>query len=157
AVAEQGRVTIALDQPTGLPVVEGDTDQLHQLLVNQIDNAIKYGGEGTTVTVAAAALGAAPADAGAASGRPSIRVAVTDQGPGIAAEHLPRLTERFYRVDSGRSRRLRGTGLGLAIVKHILRRHQGHLAIESRVGVGSSFIVYLPTITGQGASVTTLS
>ncbi|MGD9508664.1 MAG: sensor histidine kinase, partial [Geminicoccaceae bacterium] len=77
AVAEQGRVTIALDLPTGLPVVVGDTDQLHQLLVNLIDNAIKYGGEGTTVTVAAAALGAAPADAGAASGRPSIRVAVT--------------------------------------------------------------------------------
>lgn len=155
AAAAKGQVRIELDLPAGLPVVTGDTDQLHQLFVNLIDNAIKYGGEGTVVTVTAA-LAAAPADAGAASGRPCVRVAISDQGPGIAPEHLPRLTERFYRVDSGRSRRLRGTGLGLAIVKHILRRHQGHLAIESRVGAGSTFAVLLPTAAGQGA-VTTLS
>jgi two-component system phosphate regulon sensor histidine kinase PhoR len=84
-------------------------------------------------------------------------VAITDQGPGIAPEHVPRLTERFYRVDSGRNRRLRGTGLGLAIVKHILRRHQGHLAVESRVGAGSTFAVLLPTVAGQGQPVTMLS
>ena len=73
-----------------------------------------------------------------------MRVDVTDQGPGIAKEHLPRLTERFYRVESGRTRRLGGTGLGLAIVKHILRRHQGHLAITSEPGAGSTFSVLLP-------------
>ncbi len=71
-------------------------------------------------------------------------MSVQDEGPGITREHIPRLTERFYRVDSARSRKLRGTGLGLAIVKHILRRHQGHLAIESEPGRGSTFTVYLP-------------
>ncbi|MEJ5230776.1 MAG: ATP-binding protein, partial [Geminicoccaceae bacterium] len=69
---------------------------------------------------------------------------VVDQGEGIAPEHLPRLTERFYRVDKGRSRKVGGTGLGLAIVKHIVRRHQGHLAIESELGRGSRFAVFLP-------------
>jgi two-component system phosphate regulon sensor histidine kinase PhoR len=157
ATADQGGVRVELDLPEGLPAVTGDTDQLHQLFVNLVDNAIKYGGEGTTVRVTARALAAAPADSGAASGRPCVRVAIADQGPGIAPEHLPRLTERFYRVDSGRSRRLRGTGLGLAIVKHILRRHQGHLAIESRVGLGSTFAVLLPTVEGQSGTVTTLS
>jgi len=71
-------------------------------------------------------------------------VAVTDEGDGIAREHLPRLTERFYRVDTARSRELGGTGLGLAIVKHILNRHRGALDIDSTVGVGSSFMVHLP-------------
>ena len=86
-----------------------------------------------------------------------MRVAVTDQGPGIAAEHLPRLTERFYRVEGGRNRRQRGTGLGLAIVKHILRRHQGHLAIDSTPGAGSTFSVLLPTAAAAEAAVTELS
>jgi two-component system phosphate regulon sensor histidine kinase PhoR len=75
-----------------------------------------------------------------------VRVSVADDGPGIAREHLPRLTERFYRVDTARSRKLRGTGLGLAIVKHILRRHQGHLAIASEPGKGSTFSVLLPAV-----------
>ncbi len=145
ATAKQGGVGIALDLPGNLPAVTGDADQLHQLFVNLVDNAIKYGGEGTVVRVSAVALDAAPADSGAASGRPCVRVAIADQGPGIAPEHLPRLTERFYRVDTRHSRRLRGTGLGLAIVKHILRRHQGHLAIASTVGAGSTFAVLLPT------------
>ena len=157
ATAEQGRVRLELDVPARLPAVLGDTDQLHQLIVNLIDNAIKYGGEGKTVRVTAAALTAAPADSGAASGRPCVRVAVADQGPGIEAEHLPRLTERFYRIDSRRSRRLRGTGLGLAIVKHILRRHQGHLAIESSVGSGSTFAVFLPTAGPTGDHHTTVT
>ncbi|MBM3524308.1 MAG: PAS domain-containing sensor histidine kinase, partial [Alphaproteobacteria bacterium] len=74
-----------------------------------------------------------------------ISVAVEDQGDGIGREHIARLTERFYRVDPGRSRRLGGTGLGLAIVKHIVNRHRGALAIESEVGRGSRFIVTLPT------------
>jgi two-component system, OmpR family, phosphate regulon sensor histidine kinase PhoR len=148
--AEQGRVDLVAEMPIDLPPVLGDADQLHQLFVNLIDNAIKYGGEGTTVRVTAAVLPAAPADSGAAAGRPCVRVAVADQGPGIAPEHLPRLTERFYRVEGGRSRRQRGTGLGLAIVKHILRRHQGHLAIDSRPGVGSTFAVLLPTVPAAG-------
>jgi two-component system phosphate regulon sensor histidine kinase PhoR len=70
---------------------------------------------------------------------------VTDHGEGIPAEHLPRLTERFYRVDAARSRQLGGTGLGLAIVKHIINRHRGHLAVDSRMGEGSRFTVTLPT------------
>jgi two-component system phosphate regulon sensor histidine kinase PhoR len=154
-VAEQGKVVLEVAVPATLPVVIGDTDQLHQLLVNLIDNGIKYGGAGTKVRVEATAIAAAPPDSGAAAGRPCVRIAVTDQGPGIAAEHLPRLTERFYRVEGGRNRRQRGTGLGLAIVKHILRRHQGHLAIDSRPGAGSTFSVLLPT--AAEASVTELS
>jgi two-component system phosphate regulon sensor histidine kinase PhoR len=86
-----------------------------------------------------------------------VQIAVADEGPGIAPEHLSRLTERFYRVDSGRNGRQRGTGLGLAIVKHILRRHQGHLAIDSRPGAGSTFAVLLPTAPPREAGVTVLS
>ncbi|HEX6015482.1 MAG TPA: ATP-binding protein [Geminicoccaceae bacterium] len=142
--AEKARAALELEIEADLPSVTGDADQLHQLFVNLIDNAIKYGGEGKTVRVAAEALAAAPADSGPAAGRPCVRVRVADQGPGIAREHLPRLTERFYRVETGRSRRQRGTGLGLAIVKHILRRHQGHLAVESEPGAGSTFSVLLP-------------
>jgi two-component system, OmpR family, phosphate regulon sensor histidine kinase PhoR len=144
AVAAPHKVRIATRIPAALPEVVGDPDQLHQLLVNLVDNAVKYGGDGKTVTVEAAAVDAAPAEAGAAAGRPCVVVAVSDEGPGIAREHIPRLTERFYRVDTARSRRMRGTGLGLAIVKHILRRHQGHLMIRSEIGRGSTFAAYLP-------------
>ena len=76
-------------------------------------------------------------------GRPCLAISVTDQGEGIAREHIPRLTERFYRVDPARSRELGGTGLGLAIVKHILNRHRGVMTIDSEVGRGSVFTVYL--------------
>ena len=104
----------------------------------------------------AAALAAAPPDSGPAAGRAAVQVDIVDQGPGIAKEHLPRLTERFYRVETGRTRRLGGTGLGLAIVKHILRRHQGHLAIESTPGAGSTFSVLLPTAARRRASAVTV-
>jgi two-component system phosphate regulon sensor histidine kinase PhoR len=143
--AAQNRVDLMVEVPASLPQVVGDPDQLHQLFVNLIDNAIKYGGENTSVRVTGEVIAAAPADSGAAAGRPCVRIAIVDQGPGIAPEHLPRLTERFYRAEGGRNRRQRGTGLGLAIVKHILRRHQGHLAIDSTPGAGSSFAVLLPT------------
>jgi two-component system phosphate regulon sensor histidine kinase PhoR len=143
-VAAETGVRIEAEIAPGLPELVADPDQLHQLFVNLIDNAVKYGGEGKTVRVAAASLAAAPADAGPAAGRPCVLVDVSDEGPGIAREHIPRLTERFYRVENARSRRLRGTGLGLAIVKHILRRHQGHLAVESEPGRGSEFSVLLP-------------
>jgi two-component system phosphate regulon sensor histidine kinase PhoR len=143
-VARRRQVTLDLDLAPSLPAVAGDPDQLRQLLVNLIDNAIKYGAEGGPVRIEAVALAAAPATAGPVSGRASVAVAVVDHGPGIPHEQIPRLTERFYRVDTARSRRLGGTGLGLAIVKHIVRRHQAHLAIESELGRGSRFTVFLP-------------
>lgn len=143
-IADQSRVALDLVLPDALPPVLGDADQLLQLFANLVDNAIKYGGEGRPVRIAAEAVDARSGSGGPTTGRPSVRVSVADQGPGIAREHLPRLTERFYRVDTARSRRLRGTGLGLAIVKHILRRHQGHLQIDSEPGSGSTFTVILP-------------
>jgi two-component system phosphate regulon sensor histidine kinase PhoR len=146
-----------------LPMVVGDADQLSQVMHNLISNGIKYTQEQTEVTVtikltdATAVGGTAPpvvvvAAAGTAGRRPPrpvsqmISIAVTDQGEGIARTHLPRLTERFYRVDPARSRALGGTGLGLAIVKHILNRHRGRLTIESEVGRGSTFTVWLPVV-----------
>jgi two-component system phosphate regulon sensor histidine kinase PhoR len=90
--------------------------------------------------------------AGSLAGRPAVRIIVADHGPGIAREHLPRLTERFFRVEPARSRQLGGTGLGLAIVKHILRRHRGHLALDSEPGLGTTASVYLPVSTAPSAS-----
>jgi two-component system phosphate regulon sensor histidine kinase PhoR len=125
-----------------LPPVLGDADELAQVFQNLIDNAVKYGAPGSKVRVLAgpAAQVSASVPHRWAEG---VAVAVIDRGEGIAREHLPRLTERFYRVDSARSRELGGTGLGLAIVKHILARHRGHLEIESAQGEGSRFTVYL--------------
>jgi two-component system phosphate regulon sensor histidine kinase PhoR len=127
-----------------LPVIAGDEDQIHQLLGILLDNALKYGRPGQCVRIEAQLDEAAGIEAGPLSGRRAMRLTVADQGEGIAAEHLPRLTERFYRVDKGRSRQAGGTGLGLAIAKHILRRHRGHLSIASEIGVGSRFTVFLP-------------
>ncbi len=142
--AERQQVRLELDLEPGLPAVRGDPDQLHQLVVNLVDNAVKYGGRGKTVRIEARQLDTGGAAAGALSGRPCVAISVADEGEGIPAEHIPRITERFYRVDSARSRRLGGTGLGLAIAKHVIRRHQGHLAIESELGRGSRFTVLLP-------------
>ena len=121
-----------------LPAVVADRDQVLQVLHNLVSNALKYGRTGTTITVR---VDAEPA---AASQPASVRVSITDVGDGIAPEHLPRLTERFYRVDSQRSRTLGGTGLGLAIVKHIVERHRGRLEIESRAGEGTRVSVMIP-------------
>jgi len=137
------------DQP--LPPLQGTPDQLHQLFTNLVDNAVKYGGDGKTVTVETALLDPAPADAGALAGRTAVAVSICDQGPGIAPEHVPRLTERFYRIDKARSRNAGGTGLGLAIVKHITRRHRAELQIESELGQGSRFSVYFPARLGSDA------
>ena len=115
------------------PPVRGDRAQLSQVLHNIVGNAMKYGREGTPVTIALAPEGGTMA-----------RLVVSDQGEGIAAQHLPRLTERFYRVDSGRSRSLGGTGLGLAIVRHIVERHRGRLDIASVVGTGTTVTILLP-------------
>ncbi len=147
---------IELDLGPGLPPITGDSDQLAQVFQNLIDNAIKYSKPNGKVRVVARAAHTAPPRVAAitAAGRgpeaqPSgwISVAVADDGEGIPREHLPRLTERFYRVDAARSRQLGGTGLGLAIVKHILNRHRGALVIDSEVGRGSVFTVWLPTTT----------
>ena len=113
--------------------VAGDPTQLSQLLHNVIGNAMKYGREATPVTVSLQPEGEA-----------MVRLSVTDEGEGIPPQHLPRLTERFYRVDSGRSRSLGGTGLGLAIVKHIVERHRGRLDIASAVGKGTTVSILLP-------------
>jgi len=129
-----------------IPAVAGDEDELVQVFQNLIENAVKYGRPGTPVVVEAR-LVEPQSDAGARRiGRSSVSVSVVDQGEGIAREHLPRLTERFYRVDNARSRALGGTGLGLAIVKHIVNRHRGLLTVESTVGKGSRFTVTLPSV-----------
>ena len=125
-----------------LPPVIGERDELAQVFQNLIDNAIKYGRAGSDVTITARLLGEEEGP-GLRVGRPAIAVSIRDQGEGIAREHLPRLTERFYRVDSARSRDLGGTGLGLAIVKHIVNRHRAHLEIDSEPGQGSIFTVVL--------------
>jgi two-component system, OmpR family, phosphate regulon sensor histidine kinase PhoR len=156
--AEQRGMTIELApaaELAALPPVAGDADELAQVFQNLIDNAIKYGRAGTPIRVTAslvepAPAGAAPSgtQAGGIPGRPPrrrIAIAIADRGEGIAREHLPRLTERFYRVDAARSRDLGGTGLGLAIVKHIVSRHRGRLEVDSETGKGSVFKVLLPT------------
>lgn len=136
-------MTIGIACSPALPKARGDTDQLTQVFHNLLDNAVKYGKPGTGIEVTA--LPVAPnAAALPANGVAGIAVSVRDHGDGIAPVHLPRLTERFYRVDAGRSRRMGGTGLGLAIVKHIVNRHRGRLAVDSTKGEGSTFTVFLP-------------
>ena len=129
---------LVIDEPLPLPPVIGDRDQLLQVLHNLVSNALKYGRSGTPITVRAQAEPALP------GGQPMVRLTVCDLGDGIAAEHLPRLTERFYRVDSVRSRTMGGTGLGLAIVKHIVERHRGDLEISSVLGQGTCIALTLP-------------
>ncbi|MEJ2518219.1 MAG: ATP-binding protein [Methyloceanibacter sp.] len=119
-------------------IVRGDRDELLQVLQNLVQNALKYGRPGGTVRIEAKHI---PSLNPHARGR--FAISVVDDGPGIPAEHLPRLTERFYRVDVDSSREKGGTGLGLAIVKHILNRHRGELAIASKPGRGSTFTIML--------------
>ncbi len=127
-----------------LPRVTADAEQLAQLFSNLLDNAIKYGGKGGTIQLDARLV---TDDSRFES--PGIMVSVADDGPGIARQHLPRLTERFYRVDKGRSRAVGGTGLGLAIVKHVVARHRGRLLIDSIEGEGTIFSVWLPLARGE--------
>jgi two-component system phosphate regulon sensor histidine kinase PhoR len=119
-------------------MVLGDHDELVRIFENLVENALKYGASGKRVDIT---LGPGTS----IDGEPEAQVSVRDYGPGIAPEHLPRLTERFYRVDVTESRAQGGTGLGLALVKHILNRHRGRLTIESSAGAGATFIVHLPT------------
>jgi two-component system phosphate regulon sensor histidine kinase PhoR len=116
-------------------MVLGDRDELVQVLQNLVQNALKYGDKGGKVRMEAKHIPSLGRQAG------RYAIAVIDNGPGIAPEHLPRLTERFYRVDVASSREKGGTGLGLAIVKHILNRHRGELVIASEPGKGSTFTI----------------
>jgi two-component system, OmpR family, phosphate regulon sensor histidine kinase PhoR len=138
-LAKDRAVEISIDAPSAALTVPGDRDELIRVFENLIENALKYGASGKRVEVSLSRVGGA---------QPEAIVAVRDYGPGIAAEHLPRLTERFYRVDVAGSRALGGTGLGLALVKHILNRHRGRLTIESRAGEGATFRVRLPLSPG---------
>jgi len=133
---QSSRLTV--DVPADLPRIAADADQLAQLFTNLLDNALKYGKRGGEIRLSATAV----PDTRFPSG--GVVISVADDGLGIAREHIPRLTERFYRVDKGRSRAVGGTGLGLAIVKHVVNRHRGRLVIESELGKGTVFAVWLP-------------
>lgn len=159
--AERGGVTLRQDLPDELPALVGDSDRLHQVLVNLIDNAVKYTPGGGRVTVSAKTVqrlesGAQPQGAAWNSGagllasgngqgeQEWMEVAIADTGCGIPQADIPRLTQRFYRVDKARSRELGGTGLGLAIVKHIVQAHGGFLRIESQLNTGTTMRLFLP-------------
>ncbi len=140
-MAEASDIAINLPADRSEALVIGDYDELWQVFLNLIQNAIRYGRAGGSVT-----LEIAPAVIDNAH---HLSISVSDTGPGIAPEHLPRLTERFYRVSATASRDKGGTGLGLAIVKHIVTRHRGELRITSELERGSTFTVVLPADKGQ--------
>jgi two-component system phosphate regulon sensor histidine kinase PhoR len=141
-LAKDRDVEISISGPS--LVVPGDRDELIRVFENLIENALKYGASGKRVEITLSRE---------ANGNQAEAVAaVRDFGPGISAEHLPRLTERFYRVDVAGSRALGGTGLGLALVKHILNRHRGRMSVASRAGEGATFTVRLPLYSGEGLS-----
>lgn len=123
-------------------LVLADHAQLRQVIGNLVENALRYGADGGTVEIVLS-----PTVFEARLRADAVRLSVRDEGEGIAQHHIPRLTERFYRVDSHRSREVGGTGLGLAIVKHIIHRHRGRLLIDSEIGKGSTFTVVLPVFT----------
>ncbi|WP_240232159.1 ATP-binding protein [Devosia lacusdianchii] len=133
--AKAADVEIRLSLFEGPSTTTGDRSQLYEVFENLLDNAIKYGAGGKFVE-----LSLAP------SGRPGFQhqVTVIDHGPGVEPEHVPRLTERFYRIDADASRKKKGTGLGLAIVKHIVNRHRGQMSIKSKPGEGMRVDVFLP-------------
>ncbi len=130
------KMTLTMAIAAGLPEIPGDQDQIVQVVQNLLDNALKYGREGGKVMLSAASA--------LSASRPGVALVVENDGPGIARVHLPRLTERFYRIDKGRARSAGGTGLGLAIVKHVVNRHRGQLTIESEEGQFARFTVWLP-------------
>ena len=131
---------LTLDVAEGLVARPANADQVAQVIRNVLENAINHGREGGLITIALT-----PAAAEDGTARPGALLSVTADGPGIAKHHLPRLTERFYRVDGARSRHKGGTGLGLAITRHIIMRHRGRLTIESTEGLGTKVHVWLPT------------
>lgn len=138
-LAEERGVALALVGAETPGELSADPDQLFQVFTNLVENAVKYGASAVTVTLER------HREVSSFRG-PGLEVVVADDGEGIDPVHIPRLTERFYRVDSHRSREMGGTGLGLAIVKHIVNRHRGRLRIESAPGQGSRFTVLLPAL-----------
>jgi two-component system, OmpR family, phosphate regulon sensor histidine kinase PhoR len=141
-LARDRGVEIKVASSTDPLMVLGDRDELIRALENLVENALKYGAAGKRLDITLAR-------GQTRGGTPEARIAVRDYGPGISPEHLPRLTERFYRVDVADSRAQGGTGLGLALVKHVLNRHGGRLTIESVLGQGATFIMHLPLPTGD--------
>jgi two-component system phosphate regulon sensor histidine kinase PhoR len=140
-LSEQAGVKITTHLDDDTTCVPGDADQLRQVMNNLLENAIKYGSDGGEITLT---VGTPFQDASLRAR--AVRITIKDQGAGIDPLHLPRLTERFYRVDEHRSREMGGTGLGLAIVKHIVNRHRGRMEIHSQPGKGSQFSVILPVL-----------
>jgi len=136
-LARERQVVIDIDLPDQPVWIAGDREELLRVFENLIENALKYGASGGKVVVSLTV-------AATGEGVPEVRVTVRDFGPGIAPEHLPRLTERFYRVDVGDSRAQGGTGLGLSLVKHIVNRHRGRLLIESVPKNGATFTACFP-------------
>jgi two-component system phosphate regulon sensor histidine kinase PhoR len=143
-LARDRGVSVKIDAAPTLMVL-GDHDELLRVFENLVENALKYGAPGKRVEISIGE-GLSP------EGTAEAQIAVRDHGPGIAPEHVPRLTERFYRVDVTESRAQGGTGLGLALVKHILNRHRGRLSIESVLGAGATFTVHLPTAPASAAA-----
>lgn len=141
---KQKNVTLRMKLNDNLPPTKGDDDELAQVVRNLLGNAIKYTSPDTEILVTAKVTSNLPDDSNFRNLTRAICFSVQDHGEGIPKEHIPRLTERFYRVDTARTRKVGGTGLGLSIVKHVLNRHRGTLVIESEVGEGSTFSVYLP-------------
>jgi two-component system phosphate regulon sensor histidine kinase PhoR len=144
-LARERQVVVDIALPNKTVLIAGDREELLRLFENLIENALKYGASGGRVIVSLIS-------AISGEGTPEIRVMVRDFGPGIAPEHLPRLTERFYRVDVGDSRSQGGTGLGLSLVKHILNRHRGRLLIESVPKNGATFTACFPQPKIQAAA-----
>jgi signal transduction histidine kinase len=125
-------IDISKDLPENLPLIRGDRDRLVQIFLNILDNAVKFNPRGGRIDIKAAERGG------------EVEVRISDSGPDIPQSEIPRLGERFYRVDKTRSRELGGTGLGLSIVKHLLMAQEGRMEIESRLGHGTTVILYFP-------------
>jgi two-component system phosphate regulon sensor histidine kinase PhoR len=142
-LARERKVEVIVEGPDDPMIVQGDRDELYRVFENLVENALKYGATGQRMDINMRRESVSGA-------QPEAVVTVRDYGPGIAPEHLPRLTERFYRIDVGQSRAEGGTGLGLALVKHILNRHRGRLSIESTLNAGATFAVHLPLIPQGG-------
>jgi two-component system, OmpR family, phosphate regulon sensor histidine kinase PhoR len=149
-LARDRDVAIKVTTPPEPAIVLGDRDELIRALENLVENALKYGAAGKRVDITLTR-------GQTRAGTPEARVAVRDYGPGIAPEHLPRLTERFYRVDVSDSRAQGGTGLGLALVKHVLNRHAGRVSIESTPGAGATFTMHVPLFTPEKREISELS